>query len=138
MLISKRENASEICEWKITTTCLQSIVQVIQGNNSISSIVNHFLSLFIKKEDKNLQLLDKNTIFFFNTVCSHVVGGRALIVTARLLLCDRKVTGLSPKNSLSAKSRGKAAYDNRPSPNPHKARSLVHQGLPFMFSCSRA
>ena len=40
--------------------------------------------------------------------------------------------GLSRENSLFAKNRGKAVHDKQLSPNPRKAGSLMHQGLPFL------
>ena len=54
------------------------------------------------------------------------------MLNLRLLFCDRKVMSSSHENSLFTKSKGKAAYDKRPSPNPRKAGSLVHRGFPFL------
>ncbi|XWS64401.1 hypothetical protein CRYUN_Cryun05aG0001400 [Craigia yunnanensis] len=41
--------------------------------------------------------------------------------------------GLSCGNSLSGKSKGKAAYNKRSSPNPRKVGSLVHRDCPFIM-----
>jgi len=60
--------------------------------------------------------------------------GVTLAQLVKLLSCDRKVTGLSPGNSLLCKKQGKAAYNTPNGGTPSRTlhmRELQRTGLPF-------
>ena len=112
------------CRWSNNGTSNSSVLVKRHGKSwdNYCRFWGKFLSKNLETSIYNFPAI-VDWFYFFINYCFYNLKA-SLGCNGKVAPLWPKVTGSSRGNSLSAKSRGKAAYNKRPSPNPRKAGSL--------------